>query len=175
MAGLFWHISNGNHSLLKGYLRAKSRWHRQGKLGSAELFSKFDLIILLAASSLGSGIYNHVLACSIHRRRVNTDLIPPARDTAFFESDSVDYCPKSRCWSGWNVLRNGQGWRVISPIIVWTLRSMYHNPRVFESANPLPGRNQRVSVRGLLPGRVILQYRHAIQPFKWKSMGWINS
>jgi len=51
--------------------------------GSGELLSKLDLIILLSASSLGSGIYNHVLVCSVPPRRVNTNLILSTRDTLF--------------------------------------------------------------------------------------------
>jgi hypothetical protein len=124
-----------------------SRWHRHGKWGSVGLLSKLDLIGPLSDSSYGSGVYDHVFLPSISLIGVNRDLITPARDTAFFDGDSVDYCPKSRCWSGWNVLRKGQGWKVISPIIVWTLRSLWYGLSVFGPTNPPPRGQYKVSGR----------------------------
>jgi hypothetical protein len=61
------------------------------------LFFKLDPVILVRASVLGSGISSHVLLRSISLIGVNRDLITPARDTAFFEGESVDYGPKLRC------------------------------------------------------------------------------
>ena len=129
----------------------KSSSHRQGKLGSAELLSKFDLIILLSASSLGSGIYNHVLVCSIPPRRVNPDPILSTKDTPIFGADSGHYVPKSRCWPWRNLLGKGQIWGMNSRIIVWTLRSLWQRSWVFRLASPPSGRHQRVFFRGLLP------------------------
>jgi len=58
------------------------------------MFFKFDPIILFSDSSLGSGIYNHVLPSSIAQGGGNSDLILPARDTPIFGTDSADYGPK---------------------------------------------------------------------------------
>jgi len=55
------------------------------------------LIGSLSDSSYGSGVYDHVFLPSISLIGVNRDLIPRARDTAFFEGDFVDYGLKSRC------------------------------------------------------------------------------
>ena len=104
-------LSNGNHQALHKEILRTCRWHRQRKLDSAELLSKSDLIILLSASSLESGIYNHVLACSIPPRRVNTDPILSIRDAPIFGADFTHYVPKSRCWSWRTLLSNGQVWR----------------------------------------------------------------
>jgi len=71
------------------------RCNRHRKQGFVELRSKLDLITLLFNSSLGSGIYNHVFLSSTSPRTVNGDLVLPARDTAIFETDSIDYSLKS--------------------------------------------------------------------------------
>jgi hypothetical protein len=65
-------------------------------LDSAELLSKLDLIILLSASSLGSGIYNHVPLSSISPQGANTGIVLTRRSTTIFGSDSADYGPKLR-------------------------------------------------------------------------------
>ncbi len=66
-------------------------------MGSVGLLSKLDLIGLLSDFSCGSDVCDHFFLSSISLLGVNRDLIPPARDTAFFKGDSVDYGPKSRC------------------------------------------------------------------------------
>ncbi len=62
-------------------------------------FPKLGLIDPLSDSLYGSGIYYHVFLASISLLGVNRDMILLARDTAFFEGDSVHYDAKS----GWGL------------------------------------------------------------------------
>jgi len=71
------------------------RCNRHQKWGSVELLSKLDLNTLVFDSPLGLGIYNHAFLSSTSPQGVNGDLIFPTRNTAIFETDSVDYTLKS--------------------------------------------------------------------------------
>ena len=60
---------------------------------------------------------------------------------------------------------DGLVWRMISPIIVWTLRSIWHSQSVFRPGNHLSGGHRRVSCRGLLE-RVISNIHPSMQYFR---------
>ena len=72
------------------------------------LFSKEGLIILFFDFSFESGTCNQALLLFISPRGVNSDLILSTRDTAIFRGGSVDYGPKSICWSQWNSFEDGR-------------------------------------------------------------------
>ncbi len=69
-----------------------------------------------------------------------------------------------------NLLKNGRGWWTTYPISAWTLRPLCLNSPGLESANPPPGTNQKVSVRGFLSEIHFSHLRFLIQEFKPKSL-----
>ena len=60
------------------------------------LFPHIDLIPSVLNSAFESAVYEVVFLSSISGQRVNSKLILPRMDAAFFEGYSVDYDPKSR-------------------------------------------------------------------------------
>ena len=68
-----------------------------------------DLIGPLSDSSYGSGVYDHVFLPSISLIGVNRDLIPPARDTAFFEGGFCRLRSEVEMLTRMERLRGGQG------------------------------------------------------------------
>ena len=129
-------ISTHNHWIPESFQTRICRWHRHRKRGSVKVHSKLGLIALLFDSSLESDAYNHVFLSSISPREAKSDFIIPTSKTTIRRWDSTDYGPNSIYWSKWNLLGKVKVCRVISPIIVWTLRSWRCGPLVLGPLTP---------------------------------------